>query len=109
MADELMRSRLSDRILRLSHDKLVALEQFLSQLESPRAQRVTQPSPLSPRHPEALLARDWPHAPVHHISEHGTFLVTAGTLGKEHHFAGVQRLDVLEAKLLELAEQYGWH
>jgi putative transposase len=42
------------------------------------------------------------------LSEHGTFLVTAGTLYKHHHFPTRQRLDLLEAKLLELARQYGW-
>ena len=54
-------------------------------------------------------SKDWPHAPLHRISEHGTYIVTAGTLHKEHHFRGPERLSLLEAKLLELAKQFGWH
>lgn len=35
--------------------------------------------------------------------------MTAGTLYKQHFFHGEDRLDLLEAKLLELARQYEWH
>lgn len=51
--------------------------------------------------------RDWPHAPVHRLSEHGTYIVTAGTLHKEHRFRGPERLDLLETQLLTLARQHG--
>ena len=57
---------------------------------------------------EPQHSRVWPHAPIHKLSEHGTYIVTAGTLHKLHLFRGDERLDLLEAKLLELAEQYGW-
>ncbi len=50
----------------------------------------------------------WPHAPLHRLTEQGTYIVTAATLHKEHYFRGEQRLDFLEEKLLELAPQYGW-
>ena len=53
-------------------------------------------------------SRVWPHAPIHQLSEHGTYMVTAGTLHKQHLFRGDERLDLLESKLLELADQYGW-
>ena len=53
--------------------------------------------------------KHWPHAPVHRISEQGTYVVTAGTLYKQHFFRGQERLDLLEGKLLELARQYQWH
>ena len=46
---------------------------------------------------------------MHRVSEHGTYIVTAGTLYKEHFFRGKERLDYLESKLLELAAEYGWH
>jgi putative transposase len=98
MTDDLMRGRLTERIRRLSREKLLALERFVAQLESDGPPPVVQPSPT----------RDWPHAPVHRLSEHGTYLVTAGTLHKQHRFATVQRLDVFEAKLLELARHYEW-
>jgi putative transposase len=50
----------------------------------------------------------WPHAPIHKLTEHGVYFVTAGTLHKEHLFADGTRLDLLERKLLELANQYHW-
>ena len=56
---------------------------------------------LSPAH------KDWPHAPVHRLSEPGTFIVTASTLRKEHFFRGEDNLTLLEGKLLALAKQYG--
>src|SRR5437660_3818446 len=42
-------------------------------------------------------SKDWPHAPVHRISEQGTFIVTAGTLQKQHYFHDSERLDLLES------------
>jgi putative transposase len=98
MTDDVLRNRLNERIGRLPHEKLVALEAFLCRLEQ------------APPHPvvQSTEPRDWPHAPPHRISEHGTYMVTAGTLSKEHHFRTAQRLDLLEGKLLELAMQYGW-
>ena len=50
----------------------------------------------------------WPHAPVHKMSEHGVYFVTAGTLHKAHLFRNAPRLDLLELKLLTLAEKYRW-
>jgi len=50
----------------------------------------------------------WPHAPVHKLSEHGVYFVTAGTLHKVHVFRDAERLDLLERKLLTLAEHYYW-
>ena len=60
-------------------------------------------------HSKGVQSKAWPHAPVHKTSEHGTYIVTAGTLHKEHFFRGKERLDFLESKLLELAKEYGWH
>jgi putative transposase len=56
----------------------------------------------------STTARDWPHAPVHRLSGKGTFIVTAGTLGKAHYFRDAAALDVLETELLSKARQYGW-
>ena len=50
----------------------------------------------------------WPHAPVHRMSEHGVYFVTAGTLHKVLLFRDGPRLDLLEFKLLTLAETYHW-
>ena len=45
---------------------------------------------------------------MHRLSEHGTYIVTAGTYSKEHFFRGTDRLDYLESKLLGLAKRFGW-
>src|SRR5688500_10015432 len=50
----------------------------------------------------------WPHAPAHQLSGSGTFLVTAGTFRKEHHFNTRPRLDVLQRGLLKVTAEFGW-
>jgi REP-associated tyrosine transposase len=55
-----------------------------------------------------FFKKAWPRAPVHKLSEHGIYFVTAGTLNKERLFTDATRLDLLESKLLELATQYHW-
>src|SRR5438876_10528519 len=50
----------------------------------------------------------WPHAPLHQLSQNGTYFVTAGTYLKHHHFCGAQRLAVLHRGLLTVAEKFGW-
>jgi len=52
--------------------------------------------------------KPWPHAPVHKLTEHGVYMVTAGTLAKAHQFCGPERLSLLEHQLLELANHYRW-
>ncbi len=42
-------------------------------------------------------SKDWPHAPPHRLSENGTYMVTSGTLHKEHYFRDRARLDLLAA------------
>jgi len=58
--------------------------------------------------PSPHLKRPWPHAPVHKMSEHGVYFVTAGTLHKVRLFNDAPQLDLLESKLLTLAEKYHW-
>ncbi len=50
----------------------------------------------------------WPHAPLHQLSERGTFFVTASTYLKAHHFRGRDRLAVLHRGLLSVAQDFGW-
>lgn len=57
----------------------------------------------------AYHAECWPHAPVHLLSETGTYFVTVGTYRKEHHFRGAARLGVLCRGLLKVASDCGWH
>lgn len=54
------------------------------------------------------LKKPWPHAPVHKLTEHGVYFVTAGTLHKEHLFRGDERLALLEFELLTKANLYHW-
>jgi putative transposase len=51
---------------------------------------------------------DWPHAPVHRLHGKGTFIVTAGTYHKLHHFSNADRLDMLHQKLLSGAKEFAW-
>ena len=51
---------------------------------------------------------DWPRAPVHRLEGKGTFIVTAATLHKQHHFRTAESLDNLQQELLAKADQYGW-
>jgi putative transposase len=50
----------------------------------------------------------WPHAPVHHLAESGTYFVTAATYLKEHHFRTRERLDVLHRGILKLTKRFSW-
>ena len=50
----------------------------------------------------------WPHAPIHKLSEAGAFIVTAGTYQKVHHFRKPFLLDFLQATLFSEAERLGW-
>ena len=51
---------------------------------------------------------DWPHVPVHRLTDAGAYIVTAGTFGKVHYFAGDHRLGLLHDALLSLARKYDW-
>ena len=55
-----------------------------------------------------LMSIDWPHAPVHRLDSDGIYMVTSGTLYKEHLFADAARLTILEHDLLSLAKKYRW-
>jgi len=52
---------------------------------------------------------DWPHSPVHRLSQAGAYMVTCGTCLKEHHFRGTERLEFLHDSLLGLASEDGWN
>jgi hypothetical protein len=55
-----------------------------------------------------LPPKDWPHAPVHRLSEHGIYIVTAGTLHKERLLNSPAKLDLVERRLLSLSKQHNW-
>ena len=50
----------------------------------------------------------WPHAPLHQLSQRGTYFLTVGTYLKAHHFRSRQRLRVLQRGLLTVARDFGW-
>jgi len=50
----------------------------------------------------------WPHAPLHELSEHGTYFVTAATCDKENIFRGAERLRYLHDTLLTVARDLNW-
>ena len=52
--------------------------------------------------------KDWPHAPVHRLSENAVYIVTAGTYQKERLFDTDAKLDLLENMLLSLSKRQGW-
>src|SRR5690348_16275390 len=61
---------------------------------------------LSPTN--AFVKAQWPHAPVHELSDHGIYIVTAGCSHKQHFFNTEDKLTLSESKLLELANHYQW-
>jgi putative transposase len=120
-------NKLIERIGAIPADRLIVIERTLDILEcgdsSPLCQLLTSPKTVSVTDLQRLAARiaangksgnelprskDWPHAPVHRISEFGTYIVTAGTYHKEHFFRGPERLDLVEETLLRLAKEFGW-
>jgi len=50
----------------------------------------------------------WPHAPTHRLAEAGTYMVTAGTYGKEHFFTDGPLLRMLHQALLSIAADHHW-
>ncbi len=51
---------------------------------------------------------DWPHAPVHRLSEAGAYMVTGATYRKAHHLRTAERLDLVLDSLQAVADEFGW-
>ena len=85
-------------------DKRVCMDEYLPasaiNFSLPRATN-TEPPVMHP-------AKDWPHAPIHRLSEHGIYMVTAGTLHKTQLFDTSDKLDLVERSLLSLSKKCGW-
>lgn len=58
--------------------------------------------------PVATVHKDWPHAPLHRLSEQGTYMVTSGTLDKTNLFDASEHRTLLENELLSVARRFGW-
>ncbi len=117
MSDEL-RERLIVRILRMPSNLLPEAERLLTNLSCGAGTMPARSSPLSddqgspggkaPGTAPVPHPKDWPRAPMHRLSDHGTYIVTAGTLHKEHWFRGPERLDLLESALLRIMKNNAW-
>jgi REP-associated tyrosine transposase len=113
-------ARIIDRLNRLDAARLSEVERFLETVQP--AFEPGESAPLwlpnvaeiqsGEESPHSKIAsphsKDWPRAPLHRLDGKGTFLVTAGTLHKEHFFRDAELLDVLESELLCKAKEYGW-
>ena len=55
-----------------------------------------------------LPPKDWPHTPVHRLSENAVYIVTAGTFCKKQFFDNEQKRDMMEHFLLSYAKRYSW-
>jgi len=97
-----LRDEIQRRVAALSAEQLPHLARYLDEVEKRK-----QFSPIDEQ-PQISLS-DWPHAPLHRVNEAGTYMVTCGTLHKEHVFAGPDRLELLQAALLRSAKAFGWH
>ena len=91
---------------KLPTDQLPRLAHYITLLEAVarRAQRTVR----TQRDPGKASEKDWPHAPLHQVSSHGTFIVTASTLHKQPLFRGRAALDLLHDTILKLAKHHGW-
>jgi putative transposase len=122
MTDDELRELLVSKVRQLPPDRLPDLKQWLRALEcgglpplsTTAGNRVgSRPAVMKNatrqhRVPEPSHSKDWPHAPIHRLSEYGTYIVTAGTFHKEHYFRGPERLNCLEANLVRIAKEFGW-
>ena len=64
--------------------------------------------PSSQSADKSAHSKDWPHAPLHRLTETGAYFVTAATYLRVRHFNTPTQLDLLETQLLTLARQYDW-
>jgi putative transposase len=103
---EELRIRLIERLCRLRETHLPDVEALLATLESDAVGNSRQTTIIGPALQPSTHHKDWPHAPVHRLSDHGTFIVTASTVAKHHYFRGEQNLTLLENQLLSLSKQH---
>ncbi len=54
------------------------------------------------------MISDWPHAPVHKLTEKGAYMVTCGTYKKKNYLDDPNRLDFFQETLFTLAEEFNW-
>jgi REP-associated tyrosine transposase len=72
------------------------------------SENIMQPRPTAIFSGATWEKMPWPHAPLHQLSSHGTYFVTAGTYDKKHFFFGSNRLRVLQRGLLTVVRDFDW-
>jgi len=103
------RENLIARVRQLPAHQLSRLADYLTLLETNNtAFDLAAESNSTPSAVVATSKPAWPHAPLHRVSNHGTFIVTAATLHKQPLFQGRKLLDLLHDSLLNLAQEHGW-
>ena len=55
-----------------------------------------------------VVSSPWHHRPAHVFIPNAAYLVTAGTVHKQHYFRGAERLRLLQEELFAAATAYGW-
>ena len=103
-----LRVELIEAVCRLPAGRLDKAAQAFRSLSEATWQAAQAAAEATPG-PQPSAHRDWPRAPLHRLSEQGTYLVTTGTYRKGHVFRAPDRLAQLETALLSLARKYGWH
>jgi putative transposase len=100
-----LRVELVETICRLPDDNLQQAAQAIRELQKAHAIIRDQASEMMPA---SSVEKHWPHAPLHRLAERGTYIVTTGTLHKQHLFHDPDRLTFLECSLLSLARKHQW-
>ena len=85
----------------------------MKQFWSAQAMLAPSDEPRSATSPEkaegvAPTLHTWHHCPAHVFVPNAAYIVTAGTLHKQHYFRGVGRLRLLQEELFATVAAYGW-
>ncbi|HBC88575.1 MAG TPA: hypothetical protein DCZ94_16635 [Lentisphaeria bacterium] len=52
---------------------------------------------------------DWPHSPVHRLSERGAYMVTSGTYHRELLLNSHRKLTFFQDCLFDISKEFGWN
>jgi len=72
------------------------------------AKRRGRPAQRNRAREEPPALRDWPHSPLHRLSDGGVYMVTAATYHSQPLLHDARRLTLVRDLLLELAADLGW-
>ncbi len=101
-----LRLQLIEQLCRLPEEHLASVKELFAALENEPIGRGSSPKLSEVSHCVVAEHKDWPHAPLHRLSENGTYIVTTSTHMKEQFFRGKEKLTLLENTLLCMAKQF---